>query len=239
MATHCKARPLIMNLREPGSAPPTPWQCEMAAVASTLRKLLPAAGRAGTPPRTLWWGAGYSDLPAECAREIGSESRRISGHVRQLLTQLRPYGLEESGMREALRELVAAWQARLPDLQIQAHIGPLPAVSADVGLAMYRCVQEALTNCVRHSGAKHMEVTVGVLARENLAQGDPQRERIEVTVSDNGTGQAHVLQRQPGSGLLGLRERLAMVGGQLTISDRAGGGVVLSATLPVQDKETL
>jgi two-component system, NarL family, sensor histidine kinase UhpB len=180
----------------------------------------------------------------DCAREIGSESRRISGHVRQLLTQLRPYGLEDSGMREALRELVSAWQARLPDLQISAHIGPLPAVSADVGLALYRCVQEALTNCVRHSGAKHIEVSVGMLAGERLAEWgdepvvDPVV-RIGLTVSDNGTGQAEVLLRQPGGGLLGLRERLAMVGGHLQISDRAGGGVVLSATLPVQDKETL
>ena len=176
----------------------------------------------------------------DCAREIGTESRRISGHVRQMLTQLRPYGLEDSGMREALRELVSAWQARLPDLQIKAHIGPLPAVSADVGLALYRCLQEALTNCVRHSGAQHIEVTVGVLAQERSTApgGEPVR-RIGLTVSDKGTGQAQVLQRQPGGGLLGLRERLAMVGGQLHISDRPGGGVVLSATLPVQDKETL
>ena len=176
----------------------------------------------------------------DCAREIGSESRRISGHVRQMLTQLRPYGLEDSGMREALRELVSAWQARLPDLQIKAHIGPLPAVSADVGLALYRCLQEALTNCVRHSGAQHIEVTVGVLAQErSTAPGDEPVRRIGLTVSDNGTGHAQVLQRQPGGGLLGLRERLAMVGGHLHISDRPGGGVVLSATLPVQDKETL
>ena len=176
----------------------------------------------------------------DCAREIGTESRRISGHVRQMLTQLRPYGLEDSGMREALRELVSAWQARLPDLQIKAHIGPLPAVSADVGLALYRCLQEALTNCVRHSGAQHIEVTVGVLAPEHsTAPGDEPVRRIGLTVSDNGTGHAQVLQRQPGGGLLGLRERLAMVGGQLHISDRPGGGVVLSATLPVQDKETL
>jgi two-component system sensor histidine kinase UhpB len=176
----------------------------------------------------------------DCAREIGSESRRISGHVRQMLTQLRPYGLEDSGMREALRELVSAWQARLPDLQIKAHIGPLPAVSADVGLALYRCLQEALTNCVRHSGAQNIEVTVGVLAQErSTAPGDEPVRRIGLTVSDNGTGQAEVLLRQPGGGLLGLRERLAMVGGHLQISDRAGGGVVLSATLPVQDKETL
>ncbi len=176
----------------------------------------------------------------DCAREIGSESRRISGHVRQMLTQLRPYGLEDSGMHEALHEMVGAWQARLPDLQIKAQIGPLPALSADVGLALYRSLQEALTNCVRHSGAKHIEVNVGVMARARVdEQGDQLVRCISLTVMDNGAGQALALQRQPGGGLLGLRERLAMVGGQLQISDRAGGGVVLSATLPVQDKETL
>ena len=93
---------------------------------------------------------------------------------------------------------------------------------------------------MRHSGAQHIEVTVGVLAPEHsTAPGDEPVRRIGLTVSDNGTGHAQVLQRQPGGGLLGLRERLAMVGGQLHISDRPGGGVVLSATLPVQDKETL
>ena len=158
----------------------------------------------------------------DCAREIGSESRRISGHVRQMLSSLRPYGLEDSGMREALRELVAGWQARLPDLKIDAHIASLPAVSADVGLALYRSLQEALTNCVRHSGAQ--EVTVDCTVQEA---------QIQLTIADNGSGQAAFLQRQAGGGLLGLRERLAMVGGHLQISDRAGEGVVLCATLPI------
>ena len=160
----------------------------------------------------------------DCAREIGSESRRISGHVRQMLSSLRPYGLEDSGMREALRELVAGWQARLPDLKIDAHIALLPAVSADVGLALYRSLQEALTNCVRHSGADRVEVDCKV-----------QGAQIQLTIADNGSGQAQVLQRQAGGGLLGLRERLAMVGGHLQISDRAGGGVVLCATLPLKE----
>lgn len=164
----------------------------------------------------------------DCAREIGSESRRITGHVRQMLTHLRPYGLEDSGMREALHELVAGWQARLPDRQIDCHIAPLPKVSADGSLAIYRCLQEALTNAVRHSGATRIGVQVLVQDR-----------CIRLQISDNGSGQAQHLLRQAGGGLLGLRERLAMVGGQLQISDRAGGGVELRATVPVQDKEAL
>lgn len=164
----------------------------------------------------------------DCARDIGSESQRISGHVRQMLTHLRPYGLEDSGMREALHELVAGWQARLPDRQIDCHIAPLPKLSADVGLAMYRCLQEALTNAVRHSGATRIGVQAAV-----------QDGHIRLHISDNGSGQAQHLLHQAGGGLLGLRERLAMVGGQLQISDRAGGGVVLSATLPVPQQEAL
>ena len=164
----------------------------------------------------------------DCAREIGSESRRISGHVRQMLTHLRPYGLEDSGMREALHELVAGWQSRLPDRQIDCHIAPLPKVSADVGLALYRCLQEALTNAVRHSGATRIGVQVGV-----------HDGHLRLSISDNGSGQAQDLLRQAGGGLLGLRERLAMVGGQLQISDRAGGGVVLSATVPAPQQEAM
>jgi two-component system sensor histidine kinase UhpB len=162
-----------------------------------------------------------------CAQEIGSESRRISGHVRQMLTRLRPYGLEDSGIREALQELVVGWQARLPDRQMDCHIAPLPTVSAPVGLALYRCLQEALTNAVRHSGADHIDVRAAV-----------QGSQIELTVSDNGGGRAEALSTRVSGGLLGLRERVTMAGGQFKISDRTGGGVILHASLPFTNLET-
>jgi two-component system sensor histidine kinase UhpB len=162
-----------------------------------------------------------------CAQEIGSESRRISGHVRQMLTRLRPYGLEDSGIREALQELVVGWQARLPDRQMDCHIAPLPTVSAPVGLALYRCLQEALTNAVRHSGADHIDVRAAV-----------QGSQIELTVSDNGGGRAEALSTRVSGGLLGLRERVTMAGGQFKISDRTGGGVVIHASLPFTNMET-
>lgn len=161
----------------------------------------------------------------ECAREIGSESRRIAGHVRQMLSSLRPYGLEDSGVREALQELLAGWQTRLPDRRIAWQIGHLPALSADAGLALYRCVQEALTNCVRHSAADRIDV-------DCHGKG----EHMVLTVSDNGRGKALALQQKPGNGLLGLQARLAMVGGELSFTDRPGGGVVLTATLPVHEE---
>lgn len=162
----------------------------------------------------------------ECAREIGNESRRISGHVRQMLASLRPYGIEDSGMGEALAELIAGWRARLPDWRIEARIEVLPVLPSAAGLALYRTLQEALTNCVRHSGADWLSV-------ECVGEGG----RIWLRVADNGRGNAQLLHDQAGGGLLGLRERLTMVGGSLSIEDGGAGGVVLAACVPIADRE--
>ncbi|WP_298232699.1 histidine kinase [uncultured Azohydromonas sp.] len=162
----------------------------------------------------------------ECAREIGNESRRISGHVRHMLSSLRPYGIEDSGMRETLSELVAAWRPRLPDRRIESRIDDLPPLPAANGLALYRSLQEALTNCVRHSGADVVNV-------ECLNKGT----MILLRVTDNGRGTAAQILDQAGGGLLGLRERLTMVGGSFSIQDAAQGGVALTAYVPIAGKE--
>ncbi|WP_066336618.1 sensor histidine kinase [Azohydromonas lata] len=162
----------------------------------------------------------------ECAREIGNESRRISDHVRQMLSSLRPYGIEDSGMRETLSELVAAWRTRLPDRRIESRIDTLPPLPAAAGLALYRSLQEALTNWVRHSGADTVNV-------ECLDQGSV----IRLRVADNGRGTARQLLDQAGGGLLGLRERLTMLGGSFAIEDVPNGGIVLTAYVPVVEKE--
>lgn len=162
----------------------------------------------------------------ECAREIGSEARRIAGHVRQMLTSLRPYGIEDSDMGENLGELVTGWQARLPDRRIESRIEALPVLPPNAGLALYRCLQEALTNCVRHSGATTISV-------ECVSDGN----WVRLQIADNGRGRAQHLQAQAGTGLLGLRERLTMAGGSLAIEDGSGGGVVLTARVPVTEEE--
>lgn len=163
---------------------------------------------------------------AECAREIGQESRRITEHVRHMLSQLRPYGLNEGGMREALNEIVSGWQTRLPQLILASHIEPLPPLPAETGLALYRCLQEALTNCVRHSQAQRIQIACSV-----------QGSAIELVVADDGCGRAAEVLQRAGNGLLGLRERLRQVGGQLQLHDQAAGGLVLSAHIPLSMKD--
>ena len=159
---------------------------------------------------------------AECAREIGQETRRISDHVRQMLSQLKPYGLSETGTREALQELVNHWQARLPDMQLAGQFDPLPQLPEDLALALYRSLQEALTNAVRHSQASRIQIACTV-----------HDDALSLVVADNGIGRASALAQASGHGLPGLRERLRRVGGQLQINDNPTGGIVLSARIPL------
>lgn len=153
---------------------------------------------------------------AECARDIRGESGRMSAQVRGLLRQLRPHGLEGLGMLDALRELIAGWHQRLPGVALEVALpARLPALSAEAGLALYRTVQEALTNVLRHAAASRVDIALA-------ADGDA----LLLRVADDGCGRAAEVMRRAGGGLLGMRERAAMAGGEFRLEDRPGGGLV-------------
>jgi len=126
---------------------------------------------------------------------------------------LRPQpGLDELG---ALIDRVAA--AGLPvDLHVSGEPRPLPP-GAD--LAAYRVVQEALTNVLRHAGESAASVRI------------EWGEKLVITVTDDGRGTGG---GPPGRGLLGLRERLSLYGGELDAGPRPGGGWRVRAVLPVE-----
>jgi two-component system sensor histidine kinase UhpB len=157
----------------------------------------------------------------ECAHDVGNESRRIAAHVRGLLAQLRPHGLEGIGMREALAELLAGWQVRLPEMQVDSRLELLPPLSAAAGLALYRGLQEALTNIVRHSRATAVQVSCRV-----------EPEAVVLVVVDDGSGRLESLSTGSGSGLMGMRERLQMVGGSLQVEQAQPQGICLRLTVP-------
>jgi len=182
----------------------------LTAIAASAAYVERHAGQA--PARTL----------AECARDIGQETRRISDQVRQMLSELSAYGLPAQGLDSALREMVRAWQARLPGLRLSSRIEDLPALPETCSLALYRSLQEALTNCVRHSQASQIQV-------DCACQGNA----LELVVADNGCGRADQVRERTGNGLMGLRERLRQAGGWLGLHDRPEGGLVLTVRLPL------
>ena len=91
----------------------------------------------------------------------------------------------------------------------------------DVALVVYRVAQEALTNVARHAGAKHAWVTV-----------ERDAERAVLVIEDDGRGAG--ISPRPHMGLLGMRERVTLVGGELKLGSAPAGGLRVEAVLPLR-----
>jgi two-component system sensor histidine kinase UhpB len=148
---------------------------------------------------------------------------------RRVLERLRPVGLTELGLREALGALLRLWSESHPDVVIEAAISSsLGETGETADLTIYRIVQEALTNVFRHANATHVNVTVEPTAP---AAGGTHGGRgcALVRVRDNGSGLRpdHKL----GFGLTGMRERILALGGSLTIVSE-GSGLTVEAVVP-------
>jgi two-component system sensor histidine kinase UhpB len=148
---------------------------------------------------------------------------------RRVLEKLRPAGLTELGLREALGALLRLWGEAHPDMVIETAISPeLGERGETADLTIYRTIQEALTNVFRHAGATSVNVTIepAELASGTAATG---RGGALVRVRDNGSGlrSDHKL----GLGLTGMRERILALGGTLTVAS-GDGGVTVEALVP-------
>ncbi|MDQ2822397.1 MAG: sensor histidine kinase [Pseudomonadota bacterium] len=161
-----------------------------------------------------------------CAGELRRDVRACSEQLRAMLSRLRPHSLDGQGLASALRDLLHNWQQRAAGITFRIALPPaLPALGVDESLVVYRVVQEALTNVVRHSGAGQCRVAV------TLEAG-----RIHVQIEDDGAGLCADVQH--GYGLTGMAERLRMVGGTLRLKNGAGGGLHLDASLPLAPSMT-
>jgi signal transduction histidine kinase len=97
------------------------------------------------------------------------------------------------------------------------------SVSHDVELCLFRIVQEALSNVVKHSGA-----------REAYVMLSSTRDELVLSVADSGRGfDEAAITSQDGLGLASMRERLRLIGGELTITSRAGQGTMIAARVPL------
>jgi signal transduction histidine kinase len=149
-------------------------------------------------------------------REALAEMRRMVGVLRR--PEEAPALAPQPSLEHVERLVEQAREAGLPvDLRVQGEAVELPA---GVDLTAYRLVQEGLTNALKHANASHAEVVV------NYVDG-----AIEVTVSDDGKGVGNGA--GGGHGLVGMRERVSVYGGELDAGPQPGGGYRLRARLPV------
>jgi two-component system, NarL family, sensor histidine kinase UhpB len=138
--------------------------------------------------------------------------------LRRISRELRPEALDDLGLVNALIALCSR-VAEQSGMRVHRRLeGPIPELSAETELAIYRIAQEALTNAIRHANAS--EVTVA-LARTSGG--------LELTVRDNGRGlPEHLIE---GGGLIGMRERAMLIGADLAIESAAGAGAAVTLRL--------
>ena len=144
--------------------------------------------------------------------------------VRRIISDLRPLMLDDLGLNAAL-DWLARESARRMGIAISVHLGERdPALDKETSVAVYRMVQEGLTNVARHARATEVRIELCETAGQ-----------LVLTVQDNGIGFALGAMRKPGSfGLFGIRERAYALGGSMEAGTAPGSGARLCVRLPLR-----
>ncbi len=151
--------------------------------------------------------------------------------VRRLATNLRPSMLDDLGLVPALQWISEQSGSRSGFTVIFQHERPLARLAADIETACFRVVQEALTNITRHAGAQQVEIWLG-----------RQMDQVVLRIVDDGRGfnpeemRARAVAGES-IGVLGMRERATLVGGELTIESAPGEGCTVQLTAPWRTHE--
>jgi PAS domain S-box-containing protein len=161
-----------------------------------------------------------------------TEAERIAGEllqrVRRLSVDLRPSVLDDLGLGVAIRTHVDTFIERT-GIRVRLSCRDLPEehISPEVKMTAFRAVQEALTNVARHAQAESAAVEVRA-----------QRTQLHIEVRDAGKGFRPRVRRKAGSsGLDGMRERVALTGGQLLLETAPGHGTRVAVALPLNNPE--
>jgi signal transduction histidine kinase len=155
----------------------------------------------------------------ELILELKAQSTTAIEDIRGLIYNLRPPVLDDLGLIDALREFLARFPEEQPEIRIRSETR-LPALPAAVELAAYRIVQEAVNNVVRHAGAEHCDVFLFIEANH-----------LRLDIIDDGGGMPADVHE--GIGLRSMFERAEELGGRVEFGSRSGGGIRVSAYLPL------
>jgi signal transduction histidine kinase len=173
------------------------------------------------------------DCPAllgECDG-IARTATDMTETLRGALFRLRPPDIDELGLAASLEGLIAGWNGRLrgrPRFEI-GFSGSLSNLPPIVSANLYRIVQEALTNAARHAGATRVATRLQMRGAETTASDSTAQ--IELDIDDD--GEPGITAVKSGMGLLGMRERVAALGGRLTFEAGHRGGSALRVVIPI------
>ncbi|MGZ5400091.1 MAG: sensor histidine kinase [Nocardioides sp.] len=208
----------ILRARTRASEEQTTWLEQRTALA---RELHDVVGHHVTA-MVVQAEAGQVDEPQAALRAIGALGRTALGELDALVLHLRhpdaPLAMSAPPRLTDTDEILAA-PLRRQGVDVHVRLAADLAIDETVELTAYRIVQESLTNVVRHAHAAQVWVEI-----------ERSGEQVRIRVSDDGVGPPALSSR--GSGLIGIGERVAGLGGVWAVSERPGGGTMIDVFLP-------
>jgi two-component system sensor histidine kinase UhpB len=165
-------------------------------------------------------------LAADDVKDRAHDMLAIVDHLqainRSMLNRLRPMALGHVPLGDLVAQLVTERAGQPPQTQISFVALRLPSSYGDsIDLTVYRCVQEGLTNALRHADAAHIAIAL-----------DGTEQDVQVTIHDDGRGIDP--SAPPGRGLRGMQERVRALGGSFTIESAPAGGTRIRIEIPVK-----
>ncbi len=180
--------------------------------------------------------------PGEAARKLSERTHEmlaiiehLQGINRGMLNRLRPMALGHVPLNDILAELVRDRARQHPQIAFSFSADQLlPGYGDSVDLTVYRCVQESLTNAIRHAQASRVSVEVGVARGEAAADGESgDKAALALIIRDDGRGIDPAA--PPGFGIRGMQERVQALGGSLKLESAPGSGTCARIAIPLRD----
>jgi signal transduction histidine kinase len=149
-------------------------------------------------------------------------SARIYEVVHSMMQRLRPGILDDLGLVEALRDEISAWQDRHPEIECVFNVsGKFSTAGERINITIYRITQECLTNIAKYAQASHVVI--------DLAE---QEGRLLLAIVDDGRGM-DLSGPRSGLGLIGMRERVEALGGEISLETAEGQGLAVRIAVPL------
>jgi signal transduction histidine kinase len=171
-------------------------------------------------------GEGSPDKAKKAYETAVELVRQSHAEARRLVSEVRPPVIDAIGLETAISHLVHEQRRRGgPNIECQSDVqfGRLPAILENT---LYRIVQEALTNACKHSKSKKVAVTMTQEGHD-----------VRLEVRDWGIGFTPELVGRGHFGLEGIRQRVRLLGGRLTIESRPGSGTLVQVVVPVVERQ--
>jgi two-component system, NarL family, sensor histidine kinase UhpB len=182
------------------------------------------------------------ELPSEAARKLAERAgdmlaiiEHLQAINRSMLARLRPMALGHVPLEDILAELVRDRARQHPQTAFAFAAGKLmPGYGDSIDLTVYRCIQESLTNAIRHAQASRVTVELGETAGDTDAGEGGGAAALALTIRDDGRGIDPAA--PPGFGLRGMQERVQALGGSYKVESARGSGTCVRIAIPLHER---